>query len=68
MAIKKTDGSEILLAAHRGDLKYYPENTLPAFKAALDAGIEPVSLGRRILRSETAAHFILACLAYETEL
>ncbi|MBE6565442.1 MAG: 16S rRNA (uracil(1498)-N(3))-methyltransferase [Ruminococcaceae bacterium] len=37
-------------------------------QAALDAGIEPVSLGRRILRSETAAHFILACLAYETEL
>jgi len=35
---------------------------------ALSAGIEPISLGKRILRSETAAHFILACLAYETEL
>lgn len=42
MAIKKMDGSEILLAAHRGDLKNYPENTIPAFKAALDAGMDMI--------------------------
>lgn len=42
MAYKKMDGSELLLAAHRGDLKHYPENTLPAFQAALDAHMDMI--------------------------
>ena len=31
-------------------------------------GMIPVGLGKRILRTETAASFVLACLAYEMEL
>lgn len=37
-------------------------------QAARDAGMIPVGLGRRILRTETAAAFLLACLVYEWEL
>ena len=42
MAIKKMDGSEILLAAHRGDLKNYPENTLPSARGAAEEGAAAV--------------------------
>ena len=35
---------------------------------AAQNGIMPVSLGKRILRTETAASFVLAALSYETEL
>lgn len=35
---------------------------------AIGAGMIPVSLGARILRTETAAAFALACLVYEFEL
>ena len=37
-------------------------------QAAREAGMIPVGLGRRILRTETAAAFVLACLVYECEL
>ena len=37
-------------------------------QAATDAGLYPVGLGKRILRTETAAAFVLACLVYELEL
>lgn len=42
---------------------FSPEEVAEAAKH----GILPVSLGRRVLRSETAPHFILACLAYAFE-
>ena len=32
------------------------------------AGMHPIGLGKRILRTETAASFVLACLVYELEL
>ena len=35
---------------------------------AKDAGMIPVGLGKRILRTETAASFVLSCLSYELEL
>ena len=35
---------------------------------AREAGMLPIGLGRRILRTETAAAFVLACLSYELEL
>ena len=35
---------------------------------AIAAGMIPVGLGARILRTETAAAFVLACLVYECEL
>ena len=34
----------------------------------LQKGMKPVSLGKRILRTETASSFVLSCIAYETEL
>ena len=34
----------------------------------LKKGMKPVSLGKRILRTETASSFVLSCIAYETEL
>lgn len=37
-------------------------------QAAVEAGLLPVGLGKRILRTETAASFVLACLVYELEL
>lgn len=42
--------------------------SLAEVQAAKDAGLIPVGLGRRILRTETAAAFVLACLVYELEL
>ncbi len=36
--------------------------------AAIAAGMRPIGLGKRILRTETAAAFVLACLVYELEL
>lgn len=36
-------------------------------EAAAHAGAAEVSLGRRILRTESAAQFVLACLSYEYE-
>ena len=35
---------------------------------AREKGLIPVGLGKRILRTETAASFVLACLVYEWEL
>lgn len=35
---------------------------------AVGAGLYPIGLGKRILRTETAAAFVLACLVYEAEL
>jgi len=35
---------------------------------AVAAGMHPVGLGKRILRTETAASFVLSCLVYELEL
>ncbi len=42
------DGSSVLLAAHRGDKKNYPENTMPAFEAALRAGVDMIETDIRI--------------------
>lgn len=36
--------------------------------AAKDAGLTPVGLGKRILRTETASSFALGCIVYEFEL
>ena len=37
-------------------------------KSATDSGMKSVSLGKRILRTETASSFVLSCIVYETEL
>ena len=36
------DGSKIILAAHRGDRKCFPENTMPAFKSAIGFGVDMI--------------------------
>ena len=36
------DGKRIILAAHRGDKARHPENTMPAFKAALELGMDMI--------------------------
>jgi len=42
--------------------------SLKEAEAAEAAGLIPIGLGKRILRTETAASFVLACLVYELEL
>ena len=42
--------------------------SLAEVKAAKEAGLISVGLGKRILRTETAASFALSCLVYELEL
>jgi glycerophosphoryl diester phosphodiesterase len=34
--------NQIILAAHRGDKKRYPENTIPAFESALKYGTDMI--------------------------
>ena len=36
------DGKRIILAAHRGDRKLCPENSMPAFEAALKLGCDMI--------------------------
>ena len=77
------DGTKALGEVLSEARKSLPENTFPTIsivigseggfslsevEAARAAGLIPVGLGRRILRTETAAAFALACLVYEFEL
>lgn len=77
------DGTESLykvLREYRSDLKEHPGSTIRLMigseggfseaeaEMARRAGWIPVGLGKRILRTETAASFALACLVYELEL
>lgn len=43
-ALKLIEADRILVIAHRGDSKVAPENTLPAFKSAVEAGSDLVEL------------------------
>ena len=40
----------IYVAAHRGSSTDYPENTMPAFQAAIDAGVDQIETDVRITR------------------
>ena len=42
--------------------------SLAEVERAVALGLHPVGLGKRILRTETAASFVLSCLVYEMEL
>ncbi|HOO73543.1 MAG TPA: glycerophosphodiester phosphodiesterase family protein [Spirochaetota bacterium] len=42
--------SDVLKIAHRGYSEKYPENTMPAFKAALDAGADMIELDVHLSR------------------
>ena len=47
---KYMDGSRILLGAHRGDRKHYPENTMSAFRAAVELGLDAVETDVRMTK------------------
>ena len=36
------NGSRILLGGHRGDRKHFPENTMPAMRAAVEMGCDAI--------------------------
>ena len=40
----------IYVAAHRGDSAYYPENTMVAFRAAIEEGVDQIELDVRVTR------------------
>ena len=40
----------IYVAAHRGDSAYYPENTMAAFRAAIEEGVDQIELDVRVTR------------------
>ena len=42
--------SNIYVAAHRGWRSQYPENTIPAFKAALELGVDQIEFDVRMTR------------------
>ena len=50
------DGSRVLLGAHRGDRKHYPENTMPAFIAAAEMGCDAIETDVRMTRD---GHLVL---------
>lgn len=52
----RLDGHRILLGCHRGDRKNYPENTLPAFQAALNLGLDAIETDVRMTKD---GHLIL---------
>ncbi|NMC57707.1 MAG: 16S rRNA (uracil(1498)-N(3))-methyltransferase [Eubacteriaceae bacterium] len=58
----KTEGSICFIVGPEGGFE------LSEVQLAKDAGAEIVSLGKRILRTETAGMFMLSCCAYEKEL
>ena len=50
------DGSRIILAAHRGDRKCFPENTMPAFESALRFGVDMIETDVHMTRD---GHLVL---------
>ena len=52
----KMDGSRVLLGAHRGDRLHYPENTMPAFRAAAKMGCDVIETDVRMTRD---GHLVL---------
>jgi len=48
----KTDGSYIYVAAHRGWSTKYPENTMEAFKAAAELGVDQIELDIRTTKDD----------------
>ena len=49
-------GSRVLLGAHRGDRAHYPENTMAAFRAAVELGCDVIETDVRMTRD---GHLVL---------
>ena len=47
---KYMDGSRVLLGSHRGDRKHYPENTMSAFKASIELGLDAIETDVRMTK------------------
>ncbi|MEL7570555.1 MAG: RsmE family RNA methyltransferase [Eubacteriaceae bacterium] len=60
--LSKTEGSLCFIVGPEGGFEF------SEVQLAKDAGAQIVSLGKRILRTETAGMFMLSCCAYEKEL
>ncbi len=50
------NASRILLGAHRGDRKYFPENTMPAFRSAAEMGCDVIETDVRMTKD---GHLVL---------
>ncbi len=61
-AVSKGVGSISIMIGSEGGF------STPEYERAKAGGMISVGLGKRILRTETAASFVLSCIAYETEL
>ena len=44
------DGSRILLGSHRGDRKHFPENTMSAFRACVELGLDAIETDVRMTK------------------
>ena len=53
---KYMDGSRILLGCHRGDRKHFPENTMSAFRAAVELGLDAIETDVRMTKD---GHLVL---------
>ena len=53
---KYLDGAKVMLGAHRGDRKNYPENTMPAFVSAVNMGCEAIETD---VRTTKDGHLVL---------
>ena len=50
------DGSRILLGSHRGDRKHFPENTMSAFRACVELGLDAIETDVRMTKD---GHLVL---------
>ncbi|MBQ8849402.1 MAG: hypothetical protein IJ011_03595 [Clostridia bacterium] len=53
---KLMDGSRVLLGAHRGDRKHFPENTMGAFRATVEMGCDAIETDVRMTKD---GHLVL---------
>ena len=51
-----------MIIAHRGDITNAPENTIPAFRKALDVGADGIELDVRLTKDEKLVVFHDRCL------
>ncbi|MBQ8893717.1 MAG: hypothetical protein IJ043_04835 [Clostridia bacterium] len=52
----RLDGHRILLGCHRGDRAHFPENTMPAFRAAVELGLDAIETDVRMTKD---GHLVL---------
>ena len=53
---KYMDGSRVTIGGHRGDRRYFPENTMPAFRSAVEMGCDAIETDVRMTKD---GHLVL---------